>query len=293
MSKDSLKKAKRIVRAWLVKGVIKLMASLGAGAFPKLKKLLLKLFPIIFKKEIERAKQLLPMEFEQNKDEIIKKMCENQVLNLLEVVFYDELMAADPNFITIKGEEYLKAAHTKGKGFIILTAHFGSWELIAYTVVRLGYKMYAMARAQAVSQMTNFINSFRTSRGVEVVLDNLIFTSIKVLRKNDCIGLLCDLNAKKHGYQGTFFGRKASFYPLPVLLALRTGASVIPTFIERQPNGRHIMRFEKPLEFGRNNTMCENIKIYAKRYESAIRAHPGLWCWFHERYKFADEAKIA
>lgn len=291
MNKDDLKKAKRVCRTWLIEGLACLTKPLGARAVVKLKRLILKAAPIVFKKEISRAKELLPSEFEPQKDEIIKKMCENLVLSMLEVIFYDKLLAADSNYITATGTKYLEEAHKKGKGLIILTAHFGSWELIAYTIAKMGYELYAMARAQAVSQMTSFINGFRANRGVNVVLDNLIFNSIKMLRQNRCIGLLCDLNAKKHGYLCSFFGREASFYPMPVLLALRTGASVVPTFIERQPSGRHVIRFEKPLTFSRKNTMNENIKIYVQRYEAAIRARPDLWCWFHERYKGADEAK--
>ncbi|EKD84439.1 MAG: hypothetical protein ACD_39C00049G0003 [uncultured bacterium] len=71
-------------------------------------------------------------------------------------------------------------------------------------------------------------------------------------------------------------------------MAMRSKAPMIPAFAERQKNGRLLLRFEKPVEFERGDSMCNNIQRYVDRYEAAYRRRPDLWCWFHERYEFAS-----
>jgi len=284
--RDQLKKTKRTLRAWLIKGLVSMMTRLEVRAVPKLKRLLLKVFPLIFSKEIQRARELLPAEFADRKDAIIAGMAENQVMTLLEVFFYEKLLAADPEFVQIEGRENIEEALAGKRGIIILSGHFGNWEVMGYTLTKMGIPMHVMARAQAVDQMTAFMNSFREKRGEIVIMDNTIPAALKLFQ-NKTVGLLADLNARERGYQVRFFGRAASFYSAPVLLALRSRAPLIPSFAERQKNGRLLLRFEKPVEFDRSASMCSNIQRYVDRYEAAYRRRPDLWCWFHERYEFA------
>lgn len=286
--RDTLKKYKRMARAYLVKGLVNLMTRLEAPAVPKLKRLLLKVFPVIFAREIQRARELLPVEFSERKDSIIAGMADNQVMTLLEVFFYEKLLAADPDFVKVEGKENIDNALAQNRGMIILSGHFGNWEVMGYTLARMGVPLHVMARAQAVDQMTEFMNSFREKRGIKVIMQNTIPEALKLLAHNQTVGLLSDLNARERGYQVRFFGRAASFYSAPVLLAMRSRAPLIPAFTERQKNGRLLLRFEKPVEFKRGDSMCNNIQRYVDRYEAAYRRRPDHWCWFHERYEFAS-----
>ncbi|PKL48039.1 MAG: hypothetical protein CVV42_11185 [Candidatus Riflebacteria bacterium HGW-Riflebacteria-2] len=286
--RDHLKKIKRTLRARLVKWLVTMMTRLDVTAIPKLKRLLLKVFPLIFAKEIKRARELLPAEFADRKDEIIAGMASNQVMTLLEVFFYEKLLAADPDFVQIEGRENIEEALAGKRGIIILSGHFGNWEVMGYTLTKMGIPMHVMARAQAVDQMTEFMNSFRERRGEVVIMDNTIPTALKLLAQNKTVGLLSDLNARERGFQVRFFGRNASFYSAPVLMALRSRAPLIPSFAERQKNGRLLLRFEKPVIFDRSQSMRDNIQRYVDRYEEAYRRRPDLWCWFHERYEFAS-----
>jgi len=286
--RDQLKKIKRTLRAWLIKGLVSMMTRLDVRAVPRLKRLLLKVFPLIFARELRRARELLPAEFASRRDEIIAGMAENQVMTLLEVFFYEKLLAADPDFVQIEGRENIEEALAGKRGIIILSGHFGNWEVMGYTLTKMGIPMHVMARAQAVDQMTEFMNSFREKRGEVVIMDNAIPTALKLLAQNRTVGLLSDLNAKERGYLVHFFGRAASFYSAPVLMSLRSRAPLIPSFAERQKNGRLLLRFEKPVKFDRNDSMCNNIQRYVDRYEAAYRRRPDLWCWFHERYEFAS-----
>ncbi|MGM0600617.1 MAG: lysophospholipid acyltransferase family protein [Candidatus Rifleibacteriota bacterium] len=286
--KDRFKKFKRTIRyyflVWLINNIIKL----PARKLPKLQRLLLKVFPLIFKKEIKKAERLLPEEFSENKNKILQGMIKNQVTTILEVFFYDKLKELNPDFVKIKGKEYLERAKKQYGSFIILTAHFGNWEIIGYELTSLGYPLHVVARPQAVNQMTQLINSFREKRGEKVIKGNNIIESLKLIKKKRVVGLLSDLNAREWGYQVKFFSRTASFYNAPVILAQRGKVPLIPAFAYREPDGSHIVEFEEPVDFKKSMTMPEKVRAYVERYENAFRRQPEQWCWFHERYQHAD-----
>lgn len=237
------------------------------------------------------AEKFLPAEFAQKKDFILKKMLENQVLTILEVLLYEKLVKEKKNFVTVVGKEHIDHAIELKKGIIILTAHYCNWEVLGYELVKMGLPLVVVARAQAVSQMTELMNSYREKRGVKVLMSDTVTDALSVLKSGGTLGLLTDLNAREHGYQVDFFGKKASFYSTPVVLSVRSGASVIPTFIERTSEGNLVVRFEEPIIWAKNETMKQRIQKYAICYEKAFRNKPQFWCWFHERYKFAELGK--
>lgn len=237
---------------------------------------------------MKRAKELLPAEFSQRADSIIRDMTRNQVATLLEVFFYDKIKRENPDFVKITGRENLEKAVKEHGTFIILSAHFGNWEIIGYELAAMGYPLHVVARPQAVNQMTEFVNSFREKRGSKVIMGNNIIESLKLIKKRKVVGLVSDLNAREWGYRVSFFGRCASFYHAPVILSERGKAPLIPAYAERQPDGTQHIRFEEPVTWPENADMCAKVQAYVNRYEDAFRRRPDHWCWFHERYQHAE-----
>lgn len=285
---DRLKNLKRRIRYYLIKVLVAQMTRLPARRLPKLQRLFMKVFPLIFKKEIVRARRLLPPEFSDRADEIIDGMTFNQVATLLEVFFYDKIKQNRPDFVSIEGREILERAVKDHGAFIILSAHFGNWELIGYELAAMGYPLHVVVRPQAVNQMTEFINSFRESRGARVIMGNNIIESLKLIKQKKVVGLVSDLNAREWGYRVNFFGKTASFYHAPVILAERGKVPLIPAFAERNQDGSQTIRFEEPVTWPDQASMPEKVQTYVDRYQKAFRRRPDLWCWFHERYKHAE-----
>ena len=287
-SGDFLKKLRRSVRYVFLLVIIRFIENLPVTAFSRLKRLLRKAIPVFFSRQMERARELLPEEFARDREKIISGVIDNQVLTLLEVFFYEKLLAADSNFIHVTGVEHLEAARRAGRGILILSAHFGSWELVAYTLVKMGYPLQIIVRPQAINQMTELINGFRERRGMRILMENNLNAAMKILRDGGMIGIVSDLNARERGYRVPFFGREASFYHAPILLSERTRADLIPVSIFRQPSGRHEIIIEPPLSWDKHDSMTNKVRTYVARYESMIRRCPGQWVWFHERYVHAD-----
>jgi KDO2-lipid IV(A) lauroyltransferase len=291
MFKNRLKKLKRLLRYYLIKLIIVSIEQLPVKRMHKLKLLLLKVFPLFWQKELDAARKNLPLELKPQSDVIVRKMLENQILTILEVLLYEKLMKAHADFVTIEGMEHLQWAKDQGKGIIILTGHYCNWEVLGYTLVKMGLPLTVVARAQASDEMTNLMNSYREKRGVEVLMGSTTAEALTVLKNNGTLGLLTDLEAKEYGYLVDFFGKKASFYATPVLLSVRSGATVLPTFVERTAQGKLVVRFETPIIWEKGETMKQRIQKYALRYERVYRAKPEFWCWFHDRYAFAHLGK--
>ncbi len=288
MLRDKLKNLKRTFRYYLLRALVNAMTRLPATAVPKLKRLFLKVFPLLFAKELQRADELLPAEFSRQKQKILRLMTENQIQTILEVFFYEKLVEHNPDFIKVSGKEHLDEAAKRGKGMIILSAHFGNWEIMGYELRKMGLPLHVLARPQAVNQMTEFMNSFRERRGVKVIMEKSISESLKLLAQGKTVGMLSDLNAREWGYQVNFFGRNASFYSSPVILSVRSGAPLIPSFTERQADGSLLLRFEEPILWEKGESMRQRVQKYVSRYEQAFRRRPDHWCWFHPRYEFAS-----
>ena len=283
--------ARRKARFYLILAFTRFIAGFPVSAIPKFRKFFLKISPVVFKREIARACQLLPDEFRPRREQIIHGMIENVFMHFLEVIFYEKLLEDDPDYISIVGRDILDRAMERGEGAVVLTAHFGAWELIGYTIARMGYPISVIARPQALNDMTEFVNSFRQSRGVEVLMYDNLSVSLKKLKDGGVVGIVSDLDASSKGYAVPFLGRQASFYPTPVLLSMRGKALLIPTFIERQSDCRHIIRFEDPVAFPAEETMAQRVSRYVSRYEEAFRARPDHWVWFHDRYRRAHKGR--
>ena len=292
MIKDCLKKIRRTLRFYLIKALVESMALLPTSKIGKLKLLFIKLIKIFGKKECQRAEEFLPKEFEDRKKEIIHGMIENQALTLLEIIFYDKLMKDNPNFCRFEGLGFIEELQKNGKVPCILAGHFCNWEVLAYELIRAGLDMTVIARPNNLDQMTDFINNIRAKHGVKVVMHNNIIEGIKLLKSGKSVGIVADLNAREWGYQVDFFGRNASFYSAPAIISVRSKMPLVPVFAERQPDGCLLMNVYKPIEWESGESMKDRVQKVAKVYEAEYRKRPDLWCWFHDRYSFAEMGKL-
>ncbi|MBF0545140.1 MAG: lysophospholipid acyltransferase family protein [Candidatus Riflebacteria bacterium] len=283
-AKEKFKYYKRLLRFYAVKLLLDLLKKATVPSISKIAHLLMKIMPVIFKHELKRASELLPEEFQGKRSKILHGMIANQANNLLEIIFYENLLAHNPDFITISGIERLEKARKEGRGAILLSAHFGNWELVGYKLAELGFDMNVIARPQAIKQMTELMNEFREKRGVKILMKENLTASLKILKQNGFVGIVSDLNAREKGWQVDFFGRKASFYIAPVLLAMRSKAPIFPTFIERKADGSHFITIQEPLIFSSEEKRSQRVQKYVNRFIEIIRKRPDHWVWFHERY---------
>lgn len=189
---------------------------------------------------------------------------------------------------TIEGVEHLDAALAKGKGAILLTAHFGNWERVAAWMVLSGYKLAVIARDADDQGVNALVNALREGPGTEVISrGRAARASIERLRRNEIVGILPDQNARE--VYIPFFGKPAGTVLGPGVLAERTGATVQPVFCHYVGEGRFHIRFLPHVvpDEGFSVKGEGMMRAINRLLESVIREHPDQWLWFHDRWRNA------
>ncbi len=192
-------------------------------------------------------------------------------------------------FAQLQGLEHLQAALALGKGVILLTAHVSNWELVGTVMGLSGYPTTAIARPQRDAGLTALFTRIREAHGLRVVPMSDVRGCLRVLHRNECLGILGDLNARTPGAFVQFFGRPAATYAGPAYLALATGATILPIFDERLPDMTHRCRIGPPISVERSGDRQRDLLITSVRVQHAIedeiRRRPADWYWLVGRWK--------
>ena len=131
-------------------------------------------------------------------EDIARRAYRNIMMSAFEFVRFPLYSEADiARMVDVEGEENMRAAVARGKGVIVVSAHFGSWELLAARIHTLGFPMTAVGRPQGDSMINAFIVKMRTSKGTRHIPRGApMFEHItKLLGNNELVGLVSDQNA--------------------------------------------------------------------------------------------------
>lgn len=192
--------------------------------------------------------------------------------------------------VSFEGREHLDAALTKGKGVVFLGAHFGNWELLGIALTAMGYKVNVIARPLDNPLLDKVVNSIRSKFGTWIIANsNSIKDVIRVLRKNESIGILMDQNLYENATFVDFFGELAATTPIIPLLAQKTGVPVIPVRMLRLNNNRFKLVIDPEIEFNaipdRQEYVRVNTRLCNEVIERWIKLDPDQWFWVHNRWK--------
>jgi heptosyltransferase-2 len=200
-------------------------------------------------------------------------------------------------WVRVAGEEHLRRAHERGNGVILLSAHWGNWELMGLVCSALGYRVSAIARGAGLRGVTRFINGLRAATGMRV-LDKMQAArpTLAALRAGECVGILIDQNDAVTGIPATFFGRACATTPALASFALKTGAPVVPAMCFLLPDGRYEARFDAPIEPPQSGDGERDVAEMTQRatsyVERCVRERPEQWFWVHRRWKPFDRGQL-
>lgn len=183
-------------------------------------------------------------------------------------------------------DDYLRL----GQGVILLGSHFGNWELMAAAGAMAGYKISAVARPIDDPHVDKIVREIRESSGLEIVgRRSSALAIVRRLKKNEIVGILADQNTRKQNVFVDFFGIKAATTPGPALLALRTGALLVPAFLVREGIGKHRLIVEDPIDVVRTGNQEADVVATTQKcvdiLEKYVRKYPSQWFWVHRRWR--------
>ena len=113
---------------------------------------------------------------------------------------------------------------------------------------------------------------------------------VELLRENHIIGILSDQNVSvREGVFVDFFGRPACSGVGLAVMALRSGAPIIPAFMARQKSGKYKLILKPVVDVSRTGDyeldLLENTQRFTRIVEEVVREYPDQWFWIHQRWK--------
>jgi len=240
---------------------------------------------------IRELREAFPEESEKEIKKIAKETIINFSKNAVEFCWFSSKSIEEKNkYISLYGFENINLALSYGKGLILLTGHFGNWELAVQIIAQYTHKLYAVAKKQRNPYFNNFINNIRTSNKIHIIPQKYAFRRIvKAIKNNNIVLILGDQNAGKNGVFVDFFDKPASTYPGTAKIALKFGCPIIFFACLKQTNGRYHLYLDKPIFLKRKESLEADVKNYTQELtsllEKRIRQHPSQWFWLHKRWK--------
>lgn len=187
-----------------------------------------------------------------------------------------------------EGLENIDEALKRGKGCIIVTGHFGNWELGGCALSERGYKINAVALDHKDPRINSLFIERRKRSGINVApIGNAKNSCLQALKRNEIVAIVGDRAFGESGIDVEFFGKKARIPRGPALFSIKTGAPLIAGFIykedEKSENYRVVM--EKPIVINDGvplRRQLENtMRCFIARFESYIKEYPSQWYVFH------------
>jgi len=191
---------------------------------------------------------------------------------------------ADRFIAGVRGWEHLQAAMDSGVGGIFITVHMGSWELAGAYLALRGLPLTVTALAHKDRRIDQIFLDSRRETGMEVVAVGGAMRKLEeALRRGRFVALVADRDVTGRGPLLPFFGQATHMHNGHALLALRTGAWILPGCAYRQPDGRLAIEIHPPIIPDPNVDTAEGLtQRCITILEEFIRARPEQWSSFYD-----------
>ena len=198
------------------------------------------------------------------------------------------------NHIRFEGIEHIRRSEQEqGTGALVMTGHFGNWELSSHAYGTAIAPMAFIVRPIADPAWDRIVMERREGSGNRVIRK---FDSAKELmrevRRGTMVGILIDQNVDRHkGVLVDFFTKKAYTTDGIARMALALRTNIHPGFIFRNPNRKfhHTVRIGPAIpmdpEAPREEEVLDLTRRCNEELENAIREDPTQWLWIHRRWK--------
>ncbi len=257
------------------------------------------LYPLLKKRRNVALQNLLNAYPEKQRNElekIVRGSFISVAATLLELLwlprFTNETLK---QFIVLENPEFLNSEIASGKGSILISAHFGNWELsMQIAQLYLSVPCIAVEKVQANPLIHDRIHEYRKKFGAVVLPMELSVREIlKTLQAGGAVAMAADQAAAMESVEVEFFGRAVPTYQGPAVFSLRMGVPILIGFAVRQRDGTYRLKFQKvpsdDLIGASEKNIAELTQRHTKMTEEIIREHPEQWMWMHKRWKHVPD----
>jgi len=292
---------KHKIEYWATKfgfGIANLMSSETANSFGKfLGRLFSKLIPKRKLIAIENLKHAFKDAYSDDEyDKIATEAFENIGQTFIELARFKKISHDKiKKMISCENISVLQKVSDENKGAIIVTSHFGNWEMAGAWVVAMGHSFDVVVKIQSNPLVDTLINQLRENLhiGIIPVKVSTLRDIIKALRLNHFIGIAADQHDPSGNLVLDFFGRKASVAKGPAVFAKKQGCPIIPAVMRRVEHDKFEIIVSDPIypsdSSDDNDDIVRMTKEYLIFFENVISKYPGQWMWTHRRWKIKND----
>lgn len=232
-----------------------------------------------------------PDKSESERARIARQVYIEQVQSLFEIMRVPLIRSkADAEqLFEVENFSLAEKCYAEHKGAVVVSAHFGNWELNAICWALLAKPCAIVYKPFSNKFLDKKLLEWRTMSGNEFIpMSDAPKLGLKRLREGKFLALLSDQAAHSSDYFTSFLGRQAAIFLGAAVFALRTKLPMILSMSRRIGVGRHRLELTE-IKTDDLTFSDENVKILAERYtraiESYIRRYPEQWFWLHNRWK--------
>jgi KDO2-lipid IV(A) lauroyltransferase len=236
-----------------------------------------------------------PNKTSQEIEIIIKKLYKNFAKTVVGIMFMPKLKENKIKDMMIIDEDLLKKTFEQGKGAVMMSAHFGNWELTAVSLAKR-YPVSVIVADQSNHIVDEMMNNIRTKNGCNIISRDDKFSTrkvLKALKNNEFVAILADQDESKNGVYVPFFGRMCSMPRGAALFALRARCPLLTGFGIYHKDGTMEVELKEIVlpNTGDIHKDVEKVCLtYCQHLEQAVTRYPEQWLWFHKKWKTRPKA---
>lgn len=219
------------------------------------------------------------------------KAMRNYFKYLIEFLELPNLSSADETVasMTIHGLEHLQSALDRGKGVILASAHFGTIELAGLRLADFT-SFHAVYDTFRPAYLDRLIQGKRREKGINLIPVNDVRAMLRVLRGGGTLTVLFDKPLQPNkGVPVRFFGRQAAVPGGPAVLAMKTGAAILPVYVFRQPDKSFESVIFPPVSWTasgeRERDMQSIMQKLVDTLQAVVRSRPDQWYMFRPMWQ--------
>ena len=249
--------------------------------------------PIRKKVVFDNLQKAFP-EFDGKKIKKVAFKCyKSFIISFVEILYMPKMSRNEIiNILSVDNADIITNKYTHNKGVILLSAHFGNWELIAASVsARINIPFHVVVKHQRNPYVDKWMNSMRTKWNNKIVRLGISIRNVyKELKNKNLVAMVADQRGPADGLRVKFFGLDTAIYAGPAILAIKTGAPVIFGITIRQPDFSYKVILEEINLNDLPESEEEKIKEISQRLtsflEKFVRKYPEQWLWMHKIWKY-------
>lgn len=266
------------------------------------------IFYYLDKKHTNIMRVNLKMCFDSLKDDEIERLIKKNYYNF--ALFGTEFLLNQNTTkeqilskISFENEELFNEVLSQNRPIIVQTAHYGNWELFSLAMAARYGAVSIIGRALDSAKMNEILSANRTRFDIELIeKKSAVKPVLKSLNNRRLLGILVDQNtAKSEGLECEFFGKKIMHTHAASVFASKSGAIIIPAFIERDESDKSFkIIFYEPIDvqkLSQNHSKDEVLRLATQAQSDATAAQiskkPDEYFWMHKKFKCFYEDSYA